>query len=649
MAKLIDEIQVNVKNKEFNDVVFRENTLEVIENWQDNSQWLSGWRHHYFCDDDGSYLQFEFNSPHKQVCPSCGRVYQDEKKNNAWVTIMRNKAISSLRYAMILYFETNDDKYLQHIKRLILFYADNYADFPIHLKNKKLKDMKAYDSVQEAIERGIVRYDAHTIDWSFKGYDIQFQGPGKIMAQGLSEAIALIRIGFTYKVLESKFTKDEKQHIQTDLFKPAIQFLKKQQFVDHNITLWREAAIQILGLLTNSFELADFKNHNGIYDHLDHAFTQEGLWYEGSMHYHHYVAEALAYLSYFMKAANVHDERLEQSLQKMLSASYNEAFDNGVFPNPNDGWPNINLKTYLNVYELASAAYPNNQILSQIYSDVVNNQVKRMPLPIEDEVFTDGYSSLGILVINKKVVPAIVKPKSTIHYVDSKFSILRNNKFNLFMKYGVNSLSHAHYDPLNIEFTVNNRLISKDLSNAGYGSRLVHTWYNTMLGHNSVIIDGQNSNILYQSRIIKKSDNIVAVETNDLFSKVSTNVSRTAKLLNNSLQVETRVLSEKQATIDVVQHFDDIQLNDNNQYQWQQVTLNELPEYSLESNFVRRIDKCEKISELNLTNGDLKITFKFNAVTIYRLKTVGNPSTDERMTFIFRANTTDMQVTMEVE
>ena len=55
------------------------------ENFQDDPQRLSGWGHQYFCADDGAFLQFSRTSPRGHRCPICGKVYDADNYNSAWV------------------------------------------------------------------------------------------------------------------------------------------------------------------------------------------------------------------------------------------------------------------------------------------------------------------------------------------------------------------------------------------------------------------------------------------------------------------------------------------------------------------------------------------------------------------------------------
>ncbi|MGX7164066.1 heparinase II/III family protein [Enterococcus massiliensis] len=627
----------NISHKLFDEEKMKEQVDVFIDTWKDDPKWLSGWRHHYFCDEDGSYLIYDAHSPERHVCPTCGKTYTDEKKKAAWVTIMRNKTISMLRYATIVFLKTEDEKYLKFVRQVILFYAQHYGEFQIHIKNKILPNMDEYDRVQRDIKEKKIYFDPQKTDWNFGDYEINFQGPGKIMAQGLSEAVALIRILFCYSIVDSYFTENEKQQIKEKLLIPAIEFLKKQQFIEHNITLWREVAIQVMELTLDKFKSENLSKPYGIYEHLENGLTRDGFWYEGSIHYHHYVLEALGYLSYFLTKYNEQNQLLEDKVEKMMTFSFNIAFRNGVFPNPNDGWPNVNLKTYLNVFELIASSYPENLAIQQYFQNIVALPIIRKPLPIEDETYFGDYSTIGLLTLDEQTnLPAIAK-KETKHFADSQLSVLRNDKYEVFLKYGVNSLSHAHFDSFNLEFTVKDKLLSKDLSNVGYGSNLVHKWYNTPLGHNSVIVNEQNNNILYHSEILAKAPHRLKVYSGDIYP--NSKISKEIVLVKKEMISRTEVELEEEGTIDVVQHLDTPLLTIPSEFTFVRNRHIDIYKGRLDESVVRSSlykANCQEFTVME-PETEAKIIFSTDEpCELFLLDTVGNPSSENRFSLIFR-------------
>ena len=46
--------------------------------------------------------------------------------------------------------------------------------------------------------------------------------------------------------------------------------------------------------------------------------------------------------------------RAQRFFERMFEKAYEYAFDNLYLPNPNDGWPNLNLRTFSYVYHTAA-------------------------------------------------------------------------------------------------------------------------------------------------------------------------------------------------------------------------------------------------------------------------------------------------------
>ena len=95
-----------------------------------------------------------------------------------------------------------------------------------------------------------------------------------------------------------------------------------------------------------------------MHEQLKKGVTKDGFWYEGSIHYNFFLLEGVSYLFLFSK---IYDYDFGQEstaiLERMFVQAYQYAFDNLYLPNPNDGWPDLNLKTFSYVYHTAARAF----------------------------------------------------------------------------------------------------------------------------------------------------------------------------------------------------------------------------------------------------------------------------------------------------
>jgi hypothetical protein len=135
-----------------------------------------------------------------------------------------------------------------------------------------------------------------------------------------------------------------------------------------------------------------------------------------------------------------------------------------------------------------------------------------MPLPLWDPYHYDGRP---LEALSAPQIPAVPfeKPRS-IRYDASNFAILRNDRFNLFIKYGHNGPSHAHPDKMTFELTLDNAAVTRDLSNAGYGAQICNEWHRQSISHNTEVGDGGNHTNTEGGKILSfDADHIRATAT----------------------------------------------------------------------------------------------------------------------------------------
>ena len=138
---------------------------EFMPTFSDSSERLSRWGHSYFCDNDGGRLIFDIHSPHTHRCGVCGKVYESELLDGTWVTFYRNRAVVLALVSAAIYKATKERKYFDYAVSIMEFYASHYTEFVLH--NKENVICESYDNMK----------------W----------GCGRMMPQGLNEAIVAIR------------------------------------------------------------------------------------------------------------------------------------------------------------------------------------------------------------------------------------------------------------------------------------------------------------------------------------------------------------------------------------------------------------------------------------------------------------------------
>ncbi len=430
------------------------------DHFEDDPRRLSGWGHQYFCADDGAFLTFDRTSPKAHRCPICGRVYGEDNYNAAWVYLYRYEALMSALEAAALYRLEGGKHYLDHFRRIIGFYSDHYDEFAVHGKGPTTS------------------------------------GNGKITPQALNEAIFLVKTVNGLEMLKGALPADFVDGVCRNLLLPGARFVNAQKKIIHNIPCWINSAVGTVGLFAGDAELVElaFDAPLGLADQVRQGVTESFFWYEGSIHYNCFTLEA--FLNQLLLARLYGKEipaDVTDTIYNMMLAPCRMAFSNSVLPNPNDGWPNLNLKTYSYLYEMAAKVFDSEE-LREILAAIYAQPVPRTALPMSSPVYAGDYCMEWLLFSRPGGSQAGTLPYWTesFNFDASCYAMLRQKNCEVFFKYGHRSPSHAHPDKMNLEVTAFGTAVSRDLSNCGYAARLCNEYHRTSVSHNTVVVDGEN-------------------------------------------------------------------------------------------------------------------------------------------------------------
>lgn len=467
---------------------------KFFPSFDDSPDRLSGWGHRYFCEKDGGRLIYNPETPREHRCEICGEVYSNDVYNAVGVYNYRNMAVLNVWISALLYKVLKKQVYLDYVINTVRFYAENYLKFQLHNKE------------------GHVYNDLSEMEW----------GCGRIMPQGLNECIFVIRMINGLEIVKDDLDPGFLSMVHKKFFTEVFALLKPQCNKIHNIICWYNCAIGTMGLFSNDPEMTGFA-FNGPFNarrQIAEGVTRDNFWYEGSIHYNFFTLEGIVNLLLFAGVYNQPLVQEEKVVAEMLKAAYNYAFDNHTLPNPNDGWPNINLKTYSYIYTIASKFLGYESETANLLKNIENKPVVRETVPLSRPYYYDNRIPLERLVL----IPDMdftsyreVKPEAR-NFSASHFAIIRRDGINVFLKYGHNGPSHAHPDKMNIEVMWGDRLLTKDLSNSGYGVKLCDEWQRTTASHNTVVMDGMNQISMRGGEVeIFRPDRIRAI-TRDVYS-----------------------------------------------------------------------------------------------------------------------------------
>jgi len=575
---------------------------------------MSEWGHKYFCPEDGGKLLWNLHDRKHHTCSVCGAIYSGSPYDMAWVTFYRNEAVQSLRKAAALWLVDGSAEWIKLIKEILGFYARNYSRFVTHARDKVTNDL--------------------TIDAG---------GCGRMMPQGLNEAIVVTRIVQTLEIVRSQLDKDFLAEIDRLLFGPILELLLPQINRIHNIPCWLNSAVGCIGVFRRDkslIERALLHPELGL-DMQLHTGTRNGLWYEGSMHYHFFTVEGiLAFMSVLSRSMELVSgtlpKRLVANIEAMLVQSYEVAFSTGRFPSPNDGWPDVSVRTYAHVYHMGVAFFGRNSKVARLAAAVEASTGERIDIPLTPPYYFENRLSIEQFLYNPNFrVASIVARRGAYELKDSYVAMLRKGSLEIFFKYAHNGPSHAHPDKMNIEILYGDTNLSRDLSNSGYGSKLCNEWHRKTVSHNTVVVDGMDQVSTSGGELLKNSAGALTGKAIDVYPGVD--YTRTIRPLVDGFEDEFQVSCSKDSRLDWFLHLESGILKlANGAVEGAEVSIGEGSGYGYLTHVKTLSD--QGLATLFFERGSVRLQLELSCsgAVILRAKSPDNPGNLVRETLIMR-------------
>jgi hypothetical protein len=85
---------------------------------------------------------------------------------------------------------------------------------------------------------------------------------------------------------------------------------------------------------------------------------------------------------------------------------------------------------------------------------------------------------------------------------------------------------------MSLEATLNGILLTKDLSNAGYGTRICNEWHRTTLAHSTVVVNGQNQMSYRPGKCLYFRDDYVKAEARDIYRETENQIETWKRSMN---------------------------------------------------------------------------------------------------------------------
>jgi len=494
-----DVIKKRIKNTEWAGKFIEDTKIRLdgfIESYFDESTRVTGWFHHYNCEKCQGRLTFNIENSEEHVCSVCGHVNKGETITKVWYNMYRGRANTSVYESGIMYRLTGEEKYIKHMKRVLSFYADNYDDF-----------------VSEPIAK---RFE------------------GKLQNQHLDDASAVIAMIQGIDMARERFSDKELKYYYEELFKKEAEMFDFFANRIYNIPVWIKCAQAMVGVFFGEEEhiKKGFYSVYGILDQLKKGVTDEGMWYEGSMHYHYYTVHPIAMLMFICRRVEFDIPEMQyiyDKVEKMFEYPLKMMFSNKRLPNPHDGHPYIDIFNYRTHYEYASIIYENplfKKVCSMFWAGEVKPSFARLLFNIwENETYDVDFGTLNN--------PA------------SGTAMLREGGTELFFRYSTLTHLHRHPDEMSFELVFDGDAVSYDIGNGGYASSLFVEWQRKTLCHNTVVIDESDhmrmSLPFGEAEEFNKEDSYIKVKTKALYE--ATDFTRAFKVDNNKVKDDFLVYS----------------------------------------------------------------------------------------------------------
>ena len=403
-------------------------------------------------------------------------------------TVKKNFFIA--QKAGVLYQILGDEKYAKYIRDMLFQYEAMYKDLPLHPQ-----------------ERSYAR--------------------GKLFWQCLNDSNWLVYMSQAYDAIYNYLSKDERQALETNLFRPFADFIsiENPQFFNrvHNHSTWGIAAVGMIGLVMNDEELIQRAlygidddglevggkdndggtikiegQRKGFFANLEEPFSPDGYYTEGP-YYQRYAMYPFLIFALAMENNRPDLKVLQHKdnvLLKGVDALLNLSDADGEFFPLNDGQKGMSYYSASLVTAVDLAYFYGNkdpQLLS-----IVEKQGQVL--------LQESGLAAAIGVRDGKAKPYLkgsVNLSDGINGKQGGIGVLRhgNEDLTLVFKYAAQGLSHGHYDKLSFSLYEKGEEVLQDyglarfvnIEQKGGGNYLKEntTWAKTTIAHNTLSINQQ--------------------------------------------------------------------------------------------------------------------------------------------------------------
>ncbi|MEM6631507.1 MAG: heparinase II/III family protein [Bacteroidota bacterium] len=393
------------------------------------------------------------------------------------------------RYMLLagaLYQILEEVRYASFVKRTLFTYADLYKNLPLH-----------------PAEKSYAR--------------------GKLFWQCLNEANWLVYTSQAYDCIYEYLSKQERQTLETELFKPFADFLsiENPRFFNriHNHSTWGNAAVGMMGIAMRDEELVqralygldlperdlgvkdndggyiyeEGKATAGFFAQIDHAFSPDGYYTEGP----YYQRYAMTPFLLFAQSLDTYNLDLQifayrdSLLIKAVSALLHQTSASGAFFPLNDAQKgmSIHANSVITAVNIAFGQDPNPQLVR------VARQQGKVSLDQNGAAIAKAIQKAEGLEVEKPSVLLRDGAKGK----QGGLAILRSKNITVPVKCTAQGLGHGHYDKLSISVYDGETEVLQDYGAARWvnidqkaGGRYLpenNSWAKQSIAHNTLVVN----------------------------------------------------------------------------------------------------------------------------------------------------------------
>ncbi len=364
------------------------------------------------------------------------------------ITVEHYALSEAARDMGLMYQFTNETRYRDQVKTILLAYADKYLTYEYHDKAKR------------------------TGDEAFAG--------GRATSQGINEATWVIPLAWVYDLIYNDLTPEEQERIKTKLLRPAAEIIMDNNEGRHNHQTWYNAGVGVIGFVLNDKELIWYaleKPDSGHYFQMETSITADGMWYEGSMHYQFYVLNALLP---FMEAAH------HAGIGVYQNPAYKGLFDFMLdFADASMKLPTFNDGRVVCLTEPDRACF---------YELALRRFGDARYAPV---LHASDRTDLLALLYGVGELPSVDMPVwRSRHFAGSNLAVLRAGKGDDAMQAVLNIMGyqggHSHADQLGLVFSGLNQTLIPDSGSIRYRVPSHVEYFKQSVAHNVLVVNGRS-------------------------------------------------------------------------------------------------------------------------------------------------------------